>query len=169
MQRSVLYRLILNFHFHFSMERMDIQLQRRLRLAKRQDGGNKRDIMKLMSTVMQQSKQVQRRVNRRLHALGVQETPTVSVASYVVLLLFHPRYSQRLEKPCSSLHNLPRIAWNVLRRLGFLWHHCPLPGALWVSRIEPRPQQFIFGQYLSLTSKQCDSHERFDWISMNLK
>uniref|UniRef100_A0A5K3F1M3 Reverse transcriptase domain-containing protein n=1 Tax=Mesocestoides corti TaxID=53468 RepID=A0A5K3F1M3_MESCO len=59
--------------FTFIVEAMDIRLQRRLRMAKRDPGGkNNRDILKLMTTVLQQSEKVQHRVNRRLNALGIQ-------------------------------------------------------------------------------------------------
>ena len=60
------------FLFFYSLEALDARLQRRIRLAMRQDSqSNNRDIMQLMTTVMQQSESVRERVNKRLRALGL--------------------------------------------------------------------------------------------------
>ncbi|VDK25999.1 unnamed protein product [Taenia asiatica] len=55
---------------------LDARLQRRLRVAMRDPSmKNQRDIMKLMSAMLQQSEKVKSRVNSRLNALGLWENP----------------------------------------------------------------------------------------------
>ncbi|VDM20378.1 unnamed protein product [Hydatigera taeniaeformis] len=53
---------------------MDARLQSRIRMVMRDPSmKNQRDIMKLMSAMLQQSEKVRSRVNRRLNALGLSD------------------------------------------------------------------------------------------------
>ncbi len=58
----------------FRVSKIDIVLQKRLQKVHRlQTGTNRRDILKLMSVVMEDSLEVQKRVTKRLGSLGIKQ------------------------------------------------------------------------------------------------